>query len=393
MQFQVAGFTVNLKVFFCILMSASGLFRLLKGAAIKKSSVYFIILVLIYTSYNLINIFDAEHLAPFFKNMALCIWPAVISGLIIPSSERRLKSFLIFWLMLLLLLFVINVTSAGVNFSTKYYNVIFHLPFTTTVLPPDFYLSNGRMLGLLPMLTLVWYYKATCKYNLIIVIFLVANIILLGLSQARMSFLIVICFTLISIPISRNLSGPNHAEKATHLLLGIGFMFSLFLILYDHVFIFTKLAFILNAYDLNTLARMNAIDLSIWMFKENPVFGYGFGGYEALDAYMQYPHNIILDLLCEQGIVGSGIFFTFLIYPLCTIFKTQKQIINEYCIYMITFTIYYFFCTLTSGATLSQRYLWLGLALLWGQCANTASLEKLAPGKPLMWPHVKEESK
>ena len=352
-----------------MLMSLSGLFRLLKGAAIKKGALYFIILVLIYTSYILINIFDDEHLWPFFRNMALSFWPAVISGLVIPSSERRLKSFLTCLLMLLILLFAINAASAMADFSKIY--SLGYLPFTA--MPGGFYLVIGRMLGLLQVMALVWYYKTTGKYSLLIIILLFANIILLGLSGARMPFGVAIFFMLISIPMALSLSGSSQAVKAAYLLLGLGFMFCLFLFFHEQLTIFQKFALVFDAYNENILSRVNAIDLSIWMFKEKPVFGYGLGGYEALDAYLQYPHNIILDLLCEQGLVGAGLFFTMLVYPLWTILKTQRRIRDEYCAYLSAFTLYYFLCALTADDSLSPRYLWLGLALLWGQCGGRRS--------------------
>jgi O-antigen ligase len=357
------GLPFHLGGFFWILMSLHGLFWLSKGAAVKKGAWYFIILVLIYTSYNLINIFDVEHLAPFFRNMALCFWPAIISGLIVPSSERRLKSFLICLLTVLLLLFLINAASAIADFSTIY--ALGQLPFTA--MPSGFYLVIARMLGLLQVLALVWYYRTAGKYNLLIIIFLFANIMLLGLSTARMSFLAAIFFMLMSIPLSRSLSGPERANKVTHLLLGLGFMFCLVLLFHDHLEIISKLGWISNAYNYNTRLRTNAVELSIWMFKEKPVFGYGFGGYAALDAYQPYPHNIILDLLCEQGLMGAGLFFILLIHPLWRILKTQGQAMNEYCFYMVAFTLYYLCCSFSSGDSLSARYLWLGLALLWGQ--------------------------
>ncbi len=42
----------------------------------------------------------------------------------------------------------------------------------------------------------------------------------------------------------------------------------------------------------------------IQLFQESPIFGVGYGRYNLLGEYGCYPHNMLLELLCETGIVG-----------------------------------------------------------------------------------------
>jgi len=40
------------------------------------------------------------------------------------------------------------------------------------------------------------------------------------------------------------------------------------------------------------------------LFFQNPIFGVGFGRYSLWGIYGTYPHNIIIEMLCEIGVVG-----------------------------------------------------------------------------------------
>lgn len=50
--------------------------------------------------------------------------------------------------------------------------------------------------------------------------------------------------------------------------------------------------------------RLGLVDVAVDMFKNNPLIGVGFGGYNFWGNYDAYPHNIILEILAEMGIVG-----------------------------------------------------------------------------------------
>lgn len=49
-------------------------------------------------------------------------------------------------------------------------------------------------------------------------------------------------------------------------------------------------------------------------FLSSPINGIGYGRYSFMGDYGQYPHNMIVELLCETGIIGLLFFFALLIY-------------------------------------------------------------------------------
>ena len=51
------------------------------------------------------------------------------------------------------------------------------------------------------------------------------------------------------------------------------------------------------------------------IFSDYPILGSGLGGYEAISGE-EWPHNFILELLCETGLIGTLIFISILIIPL-----------------------------------------------------------------------------
>ena len=65
--------------------------------------------------------------------------------------------------------------------------------------------------------------------------------------------------------------------------------------------------------------RVTSIKISWELFKEKPIAGSGFGGYRGKDESnyyrygMQYPHNLVLEIISEMGILGI-ILFGFIFY-------------------------------------------------------------------------------
>jgi O-antigen ligase len=49
--------------------------------------------------------------------------------------------------------------------------------------------------------------------------------------------------------------------------------------------------------------------LAMQMWLDKPVFGWGIGEFKVADAYLEYPHNLLLEILAEMGLVGGFLFF------------------------------------------------------------------------------------
>jgi O-antigen ligase len=51
-------------------------------------------------------------------------------------------------------------------------------------------------------------------------------------------------------------------------------------------------------------------DLALRAWLEKPLLGWGIGEFRVKDSDLQYPHNLLLELLMEMGIIGSFLFFS-----------------------------------------------------------------------------------
>lgn len=80
--------------------------------------------------------------------------------------------------------------------------------------------------------------------------------------------------------------------------------------------------------------RMVLYSLAILLFKQNPVFGNGINTFLPYTYLYNMPentyaHNIVLQLLCEVGIIGTAIFLLYFIYNLISTYKLYKFISIE----------------------------------------------------------------
>jgi len=73
-------------------------------------------------------------------------------------------------------------------------------------------------------------------------------------------------------------------------------------------------------------ARLNYLSAGIKMFAESPIIGHGIGSFpvyfNGIDI-VNYPHNIIIEILSEVGLLGFAIFSSLVIY-LLSIWKKKK---------------------------------------------------------------------
>lgn len=76
-------------------------------------------------------------------------------------------------------------------------------------------------------------------------------------------------------------------------------------------------------------------------FLDNPLIGVGYGRFEVFGDYGSYPHNLIVEMLCELGIIGTLLLFIITRRPLYYLIKKQPA-----CIYLL---IVYFLRSMSSG--------------------------------------------
>jgi len=124
--------------------------------------------------------------------------------------------------------------------------------------------------------------------------------------------------------------------------------------------------------------RMIYYKTALNMFATKPVYGWGIGSFPLVNEGIDksgYPHNIILEVFAELGIIGALIFIIFLFLPLvrCNYFL-NKDIRFELLVIMALF-IYYFTWSLITGNITSIRELYVMSSILFVAEFKTNYLE------------------
>ena len=73
----------------------------------------------------------------------------------------------------------------------------------------------------------------------------------------------------------------------------------------------------------------------IQMFLDNPILGAGFGRFNLMGDYDTYPHNLIIEILCETGIVG----FVVIIGILILMLVLTRHYIRRYIYYLLALVV------------------------------------------------------
>lgn len=79
-----------------------------------------------------------------------------------------------------------------------------------------------------------------------------------------------------------------------------------------------------NSGGLYTSGRGSIYSNAIEMIKEKPVFGYGIDSFTPTTGHV-YPHNLLLEMMVEVGLIGALVFLAFLAYSIFFIFKLKDS--------------------------------------------------------------------
>jgi O-antigen ligase len=133
--------------------------------------------------------------------------------------------------------------------------------------------------------------------------------------------------------------------------------------------------------DQSSLVRLSLLNNSFNLIKENPVFGIGIGGFGILSENVDdrlSPHNILVEVLLETGVIGFLVFLL-MIYFFYKAFKTSLQDKEDRSLYysFLYPCLFIFMGDLVSGIIEDSRinYFWLGLAVSYFVHRNNESRE------------------
>lgn len=124
---------------------------------------------------------------------------------------------------------------------------------------------------------------------------------------------------------------------------------------------------IFNYSDKNVGSRIEALIIGVKSFTSNPIMGIGLGGYKFLNPILKYPHNIILEIIVELGLIGIffiWILFSFLninFYKIYIAKKTKNKKVFLFSVYIFIFSIVN---GLVSGNIASNEYVFFSIVLL-----------------------------
>jgi len=191
------------------------------------------------------------------------------------------------------------------------------------------------------ILTMFLFHKELLPFKIkknLLNVFLTTSILLvlliLILTQTRGVIISLILSIIISIFIIRIISNQRIIKNKYKYYMILSILIILIIMPFCGLNILKHSRFtsVLSGKDPSINARIDSIYQSIGDFAENPIFGKGIE--------KAYPHNIFLDILIEEGIIGIVIFILFLIYyfkmSLSYLHKTKQNYHLFYFIFIIT---------------------------------------------------------
>jgi O-antigen ligase len=214
---------------------------------------------------------------------------------------------------------------------------------------PD-YLSLGEVLGIAVLMNLYRGDIFSWIVNLSALFFMTQ----LG---GRGPFIILIAILLFHILKSFRLSYLNIILYPT-LLLVLPFLYSSFKNSKHTELLVKRIESIGDKKDSSIGERKRFVDHSLKIMTEKPFLGVGFGGFGMSyfnDDVRSYPHNIILEITCELGIIGLLLFLPFLLvnsgYALAVYFSSPNNIYACFCLAFL----YVFLQTMKSSSFIDIR--------------------------------------
>lgn len=90
------------------------------------------------------------------------------------------------------------------------------------------------------------------------------------------------------------------------------------------------------------------------IFFDHPVAGVGLGGFQSITGVFAYPHNLILHVCAEGGVLGLVV----LISSMLLLIRRWFQERSAECEFVLAICILYFFSSLLSGGIYDARFIW-----------------------------------
>ena len=303
----------------------------------------------------------------------ITLWSFLATAFVISPDSRKVKRFL--WCLVVFALWIaLETIKANAVFGQRVISVL-----------GGNYLGVGRTVG--PAVIIVFVYMLFEKKFLVkLLLFAAFAVFFYALLVARgrgpflatLAGLMIPIFLSMGVRIGREyrlkLFFKFYALPALLLLLAtvvvVGYLF-----LSGHVTT-TLQRFVLFFTKLGASANVRLFDYrTSWtLFEKNPIVGYGIGSWPLLAGFPDmrgYPHNIILEILVEMGLVGAVFFLVFLLAGV-TRLLSEKISNNPQRVIILALFVNAFVNAMLSGDIPDNRFLFSVVGLM---CLNSRTPE------------------
>ncbi len=326
--------------------------------ALKLYSIYFLFLLYIYLSiqYSLDKLYGQEKFISFF----IVSFPILFFSDIIIKNKidyiNMLESLVNLAIITGLITIICIYIDTGKFTARLGTTEAQKIQFLGTSLSVSIWFGRRMVLGIIASIVLLFVNPSKKKYLKMVLLCIFS---LLSISRGPILSLIVI---LILICIQ------ERKKIKSNLIVIIPIIFLLIILLIyfykDIEIIFFR---IFNYSDKNVSSRIEALIIGLKSFISTPVMGIGLGGYKFLNPILKYPHNIILEIMVELGLIGLsfiGILFSVLSINFYKVYINKKIKAKKIFLFPIYIFIFSIINGLVSGNLVSNEYIFFSMVLL-----------------------------
>jgi len=345
------------------------------SSSLLKRTLLIITLIIVYSSLTLLYSNNPAYGGLKILNFAICSVPAAIGAYVLINIEWNKKLFIN---TLIIISVIIIAALAGVllvkpfEHSTVY---VFEAGRWSHVF-------IGRLISFLTLILFLILLNSKRKVIISITLVITAGLFLLyltGLRSALLGFTLAALISLIYYILTGRLNSIHYSAVFAILLLSAILIYTAnSLLLPEEIKTPVRIENMLKFENMDfggeeaIQSRIRSFELAWEMFKNSPVTGNGFGSFCGYNnsrwaATQKYPHNIILEILAELGIVGL-VFFGYIFFLIIrSIFNFHhssfnRSPFNQSPFPLLILLLFSLWLAMFSKDFSSQSFLWMFLA-------------------------------